>query len=390
VSATSSPVQGASSSAIEAVLGTPNKATGTPLKIGYIWDGQTQAADATPQRDALKATAEYADDHLGGINGHPIDLDVCDDMYTPTGATGCAVQMVRDKVAAVLAPVTGQDVNILKVLAGTGIAYFTNASASQDVLVSTSSFVLENPLASLGAMVALAKSEGVTSSAIILIDVPAASGLAGIAGPIFKQAGIHLDIVKVSPTVADMSPQVQVALSQGDKQFEVAGTPDFDAKGIKAFKGAGFGGDIIVSGWSVDPGLASSIPGGLAGVTNLTYATPATDDQDARLFSAIIDTYTPSTAKNAIARDGFVGMLAFVRALTGATAAVDAPSVMAALSAAPKPIALPFGGGLTYQCGAKLVAILPAVCTTEILAGKLDAGGNGLGAYKVVDVTTKL
>ena len=42
----------------QSVLGTPNKATGTPLKIGYIWDGQTQALDATGQRDALKATAE--------------------------------------------------------------------------------------------------------------------------------------------------------------------------------------------------------------------------------------------------------------------------------------------------------------------------------------------
>jgi branched-chain amino acid transport system substrate-binding protein len=380
----------ASSSTVLAVLGTPNKATDTPLKIGYIWDGQTQAADATPQRDAVKASAEYADGYLGGINGHPIDLDVCDDMDTPTGATGCAVQLVRDKVAAVLAPVTGQDVNILKVLAGTGIAYFTNVSASQDVLLSPDAFVLDDPLASIGGMVNLAKSEGVSRSAIILIDVPAASGLAGIAGPIFQQAGIHLDVVKVSPTVADMSPQVQEALSQGDKQFEVAGTPDFDAKGIKALKEAGFAGDIIVSGWSVDPGLASSIPGGLAGVTNLTYSTPATDDQDARLFSAIIDTYTQSTAKDATARDGFVGMLAFVRALTGATSAVDAPSITAALSAMPKPIPLPLGGGLTFQCGAKLEAILHAVCSNQILAGKLDAKGNGVGDYKVVDVTTSL
>jgi branched-chain amino acid transport system substrate-binding protein len=374
----------------QSVLGTPNKATGTPLKIGYIWDGQTQALDATGQRDALKATAEYANDYLGGINGHPIGLDVCDDMDTPTGATGCAVQLVRDKVAAVLAPVTGQDANIFKVLDGTGISYFTSTSASQDVLLKPGSFVLNDPLAQIGGVVNLAKSEGVTRSAIILIDVPAASGLAGIANPIFQKAGIHLDIVKVSPTVADMSPQVQEALSQGDKQFEVAGTPDFDAKGIKSLKEAGFAGDIIVPGWSVDPRLASSIPGGLEGVTNLTTTTPAVDDQDARLFSAIIDTYTPSTAKDSTAQGGFLGMLAFVRALTGATSAVDAPSITAALSAMPKPIPLPLGGGLTFQCGAKLEAILHAVCSNQILAGKLDAKGNGVGDYKVVDVTTSL
>jgi branched-chain amino acid transport system substrate-binding protein len=230
----------------------------------------------------------------------------------------------------------------------------------------------------------------VKRSAIILIDVPAAAGLAGIATPLFQKAGIKLDIVKVSPTVADMSPQVQQALSQGDKQFQVAGTTDFDAKGIKALKNAGFNGDIIVSGWTADPALAKSIPGGLEGVTNLTSINPAADDPDARLFGAIMGKYTPSTAKDAQAQQGFVTMLGFVRALTGVSSAVDAPSISAALSAMPKPIPLPLGKGITFQCGVKLVAIIPNVCTTKVLSGKLDANGNGVGDYKVIDVTDVL
>ena len=72
-------------------------------------------------------------------------------------------------------------------------------------------------------------------------------------------------------------------------------------------------------------------------------------------------------------------MLGFVRALTGSTNAVDAASITTALGSMPQPVDLPLGGGITFQCGAKPVSFAPSICSADVLAGTLDAKGEGHG-----------
>src|SRR5260221_8979896 len=93
---------GSSSSDAGSVLGSPNKATGTPIKIGFVYDGPGAAGDATDNFTGGKVAAQYANDFLGGINGHPIDLQGCDTTNTPAGGTQCAITLTNDKVAAVV------------------------------------------------------------------------------------------------------------------------------------------------------------------------------------------------------------------------------------------------------------------------------------------------
>jgi branched-chain amino acid transport system substrate-binding protein len=51
----------------------------------------------------------------------------------------------------------------------------------------------------------------------------------------------------------------------------------------------------------------------------------------------------------------------------------------------PKALPLPLGAGLTYRCGAKVVSLLPNVCTDNALMTTLDAQGNGQ-KYEKLDV----
>ena len=43
--------------AAQGVLGTPNKATGSPVTFGFMWDGKTQSVDTTGDMKAANAAA---------------------------------------------------------------------------------------------------------------------------------------------------------------------------------------------------------------------------------------------------------------------------------------------------------------------------------------------
>ena len=218
-----------------------------------------------------------------------------------------------------------------------------------------------------------------------MIDVPAATGpIAPIATPLYETGNVSLDLINISPQVADMTPQVQEAISKGIGQFSITGTAQFVATAIKAIKQSAFSGPIIAGVNNPDPALAESIPGGFEGVTNISSATSDPADPDVQLMNAIIEKYAPGTNMDISGTNGFMVSLGFVRALTGATAAVDAPTVMTALSTMPSPAKQPLGAGITFQCGTKPVALTPNVCTSQVLKSTLNAAGEG-SDYQVVD-----
>ena len=361
----------------ESLLGTPNKATGTPIKIGLVSDGKTDAIDNTQSVAASKAVFDYANDYLGGINGHPIEVVTCETKQTPSGATSCGVQMLNDKVAAVLVGASGQDTAVYTALDGE-IPYFTSTTASGGILGGAGAYVLTSPLSSIGAGVPIAQDAGVSKAGFIVIDVPAATGpITAIATPVYQDGNVELSMIPVSPEVADMTPQVQAGISQGLGQFSITGTAQFVATAIKALKQAAFDGPIIAGVSNPDPALAESIPGGYEGVTNISSATEDPADPDVQLMNAIIEKYAPGNNMDISGTNGYLVAMGFVLALEGATAAVDAPTVMTALSSMPSPVKQPLGAGITFQCGSKPVALTPNACTSQVLKSTLDAAGKG-------------
>ena len=60
----------------------------------------------------------------------------------------------------------------------------------------------------------VARDNGVKNAAVLVTDVPAASGpVQSVGGAFYKNAGVTLDVVPVPPGTADMTPQVQAALN---------------------------------------------------------------------------------------------------------------------------------------------------------------------------------
>src|SRR5271156_4099048 len=67
------------------VFGTAHKATGSPYVFGMIND-ETGAVTFPEARQGAIAAANYVNDYLDGINGHPIVIDSCIGDGTPATA----------------------------------------------------------------------------------------------------------------------------------------------------------------------------------------------------------------------------------------------------------------------------------------------------------------
>jgi branched-chain amino acid transport system substrate-binding protein len=354
------------------VLGPENAATDTPITIGYVSDGADSSFGSDENQVAtMEATVQYVNEHLGGINGHPIEIEHCQTGNTPAGATQCAVELTSAGVAAVLVAVSAQDGTLFEGFAGSGIPYFTYTSANQSILLGSGAFLMTNPISQIAVPALLAQERDASKVGFIIIDVPAATGpVSAIAEPIFANVGTELQIIPIAPSVADMTPQIQEALSGGSDLFTITGSDDFNISAVNGLRQLGFTGTIFLGA----PGQA--VLDALTSFDNLVSGGTQTkdpSDPDVQLFDAVVAEYTDLDAGDVDA-GAFATVLGFVRALTGSADAVDAASITAALGSMPE-VDMPLGGGITFQCGTTPVSFAPNICSTDVLQWSYDENG---------------
>jgi branched-chain amino acid transport system substrate-binding protein len=372
------------SAASSSVLGTPKKATGTAITIGIVGDGKNDTLDDTDRLNTAAAVVKYANAYRGGLNGHVIKIDQCVTHNSPSGGTQCGVQMVNDHVAAVIVGASGQNDSIFKGLGASHIPFFIYAAASPDILTSPDAYSVTNVIGALTAPIAIAKAQNITKMAVVVIDQPEAITAAKSAiTPFFTKAGITLDVIPAPASTADLSPQIQQAIANGDKAFLDIAVP----RSLIAIKQSGFTGPtMVVAG--IEKADAANVPGGVKGFYIQTNTTLKASDPDVKLMNAIMAKYVPSIKVTPLTASEYSVMLAFVDALKGATTAVDAPTVHTALDTM-KATKLPVGGGITFQCGVHQVSFLPATCSSQTLTAQVSADGTP-GKFTVVDTAQYL
>lgn len=366
------------------VLGEPNPATGEPLRLGYVYDGTTDVIDNADELEAAEATAEYVNEYLGGIGGRPIEFEVCSTDQTPSGAADCVTQMVTAEVPAVLNGVTGQALSVFPGLAEAGIAVFTPGAGDRENQTTPGIYIMGNGILSLLAGPALlAEQAGVERAAILVIDVPAASGLLETAAPLFyEQVGVEVEVVTVAPEAPDMTPNIAAAMANDVGQFAVVGDAAFCAKAMDGMTNAGFEGQISLIPHCIDDTLRESAD--LEGVVVSTFTNSDPESEEYQIYQAVMGTYASEGLDIAgTPMTGYQAVLGFARAMEGLTGEVTSESIKAAF-AAMGPTPMPVAEGLTFQCDGQQVSIAPNFCSTDALWTTLDAEGNPTG-YEVLD-----
>jgi branched-chain amino acid transport system substrate-binding protein len=373
-------------------LGTAKKATGPVVTLGFVSDGKSDAIDNTPEIKAAQAAVSYANNYLGGLAGHKLALNVCETKQTPSGATDCATNMVQAKVPIVITPVSGQSGTIYDGIKDAGIPYLQYGSLDQGVLAgpAATTFVLTNGIASaLAGPAGIAADAGVKKVGILVTDVPAASGPVKAAAPLFyKNAGVTPDVIVVPVGEADMTPQIQAGISNGDGAFAMVGNPAFCTSAVKGLTTVGFKGPVIAIPQCVDQTSASATNGGYKGVKVLTSTDTSPKDKDYRTYLAVMKKYAKGVDTGGVAPGGYASIIALVKALPSLSGDVSAQTLAAGMAAMPS-TPLPLGGGISFQCNGTQVSIAAPICSTQVLEATYTAKAVPVG-FKVFDASSLL
>jgi branched-chain amino acid transport system substrate-binding protein len=371
---------------LTAALGTPNAATGTPIKIGFVSDGKSEAIDNSAETPGGQAAAKYVNEYLGGIAGHRIELDTCETKQTPAGAQDCVTQFINDKVPVVVNGVSGQGGTLIDGLSKASIPFVELGGIDQKILTSPDAAMITNGIATaMAGAVVIGQQEGHKKGAVVVIDVPAAAGpLSAVAPTFYKNGGMDVQVVKVAPNVADMTPQIQAAISAGVQQFALVGNASFCQSALQAMQTLNFTGTKILIDPCLNPDVVKAVD--VTGDKLVTTGSQNDSDKDVALFHAVMAKYAPGASTDPIAGGGYGAVLALARALEGMTGAVTPQSVLAAINSM-QPAQLPMApDGVTFQCGKKVVAIAPAICSSGALVTTLDKNGKG-DKYEPIDTT---
>lgn len=376
----SSSAPSAASSADNAKFFPGKKATGTPIKIALMVDSGGTTVNQPETGQAAVAAATYANDNLGGIAGHPIDIVLnCQTKEDPATARDCANQAVAAKVDAVVVTTTAQGDQMAPVITKAGIPYVSASGAAASELTSPNAYMFTAgfPGILLG-WAAYAKEKGYKAVTVFPTGAPTVvAGVTAFGAPAFKKAGIQLNVVPIPPGTPDATPQVSAGLKGNPGAVGIVGDQTECTAVLKALStvGASSKAARLVIQPCVDPTVVKAVGTALDGSTVWnTYETTGNNDE-VQLYLAVMAKYAPKTPTGGYAGVGYQGMLSLVRAVNaaGLTGAVTPTSVSAAIKAA-KDVPLPIGDGIMFSCSGTALPPLTAVCSTSVITQDFSNG----------------
>jgi ABC-type branched-subunit amino acid transport system substrate-binding protein len=239
------------------------------VSIGIVAPENTAVLNL-PESVASAQAAVDALNKRGGLDGHRVVLDYCNDMGDPNQAADCGRQMISDKVIAVVGGGSAVPTVLPPILQAAGIPWLGDDAQSAPEFNTPIMFLFSGGAADGFAVLSARDGQQKIPSSLIVEDVPEASSLISLFSTPAKTAGQPMvAIAKLPPTVADAAPTVAAAQVSKVKALLMALSPPQVAQMIKATQAAGAN---PVFEWSGEPD-GTVIPA-LQPNNVLDYATP--------------------------------------------------------------------------------------------------------------------
>ena len=351
-------------------------ADGDPIKIGVINAEDGPAISQPEGRIAAEAAVTYANENLGGIAGHPIETVICKSKEDASSAADCANQMVEEGVAGVVVLNTGQGDAMAPIITGAGISYTGYNGASGSELTGDPAFFWTGGFPGiLGGMAKYAAQNGFESFTLFVTDNTAVVGGATAMGqPAFDAAGIDLTITPIPLGTPDATSQVTAGVKGDPGAIGIVGDATMCTSTLKGLGTVGYAGEKLVITPCLDPSTVEAAGDVMDGAKLMTSTDGDGDDEESKLFQAVMGQYAAGEVTKGAAQSGFQSMLGFIRAAQGLEGEPTAENVATAISSATD-VPVPLAHGATMTCDGSAVPGLPALCTSFILLGDLDAEG---------------
>jgi branched-chain amino acid transport system substrate-binding protein len=360
-----------------AALAPGQRATGAPLKVGYINQEGASGYSAPEYTEGAELAVSYVNGYLNGFGGHPVQLIKCYTDGTPASSTACANQMVDEKVPLVIRGVDATSAAV-PILAKAGIPYVVPDGVGPAELDTPGVFSLTTEVgAGLAAVAKYARNHGWRKVAILALDIPSLSQFVQqFTGPIYVKAGIHYQVIYVPVGTPDQTSQLSAALSGRPDAILFIGDVNTCTSFLKAAATLGGTTPAFLVGGCADKGVFTSVPA--AALVN-SYVLSAVDlgdvGSDAQTFETLLRQEDPAADPQSLRlRFGYMSIVTLARILKGFTGEPTPENLMKAIRSA-QDVPMAFGRGAVVTCGGTAIPQLPSVCSPDTLLLKVQGAG---------------
>lgn len=226
------------------------KLSGDPITIGV--QSLDTGAVAYPQSTyGAKAAEWFVNNKMGGINGHPLKLDLCSGDGTPEKGVSCANHFVSTNAPVVFDAYDGTSVGAMVPILSEAKVPIVGELAGQGVAESAprgTAFYFSGPLetSALG-MVTLLHDKGAKTASLAVTDAPSSHGYVDkLVSPMAKQLGVQVGAVYTKVNSMNFQVLAQTELASKPDVAGLIALPEDGCTGlIEALKQSGFTGTIF-------------------------------------------------------------------------------------------------------------------------------------------------
>lgn len=355
----------------------PVQADGEPITLGMVNQENTAAGSYPELSQAARAAITFVNEQLGGVDGRPIELEVCNTKFSTEGSTACGQQFVEQGAPAVLG---GIDVfgTAIEVLADNGVPYVGGIPVSEQSVQAENSYQWSG--GSWGATVAFAQhaaeEQGAENVSIVYGEFGSIAEAAEYGRTVLERAGVQTQMVPYPILSTDISSAVQAAVATNPDAIFLLAADTGCKSGFDAMQTLGVTAQKYFVGACAAPSIIASVDAAATDGTIFNVEGPVTSDdssdQDNQLYSAVVERYgdglDPIGAGTVTFR-AFMNLYSVLRGLGADGATPEA--ISAALSAQ---VDAPSFMGHPYTCNREQFEGLPAMCSPQQILARIDDG----------------
>ncbi len=353
----------------------PVKATKTPITLGMVNQENTPAGSFPELSKAAQAAADFVNANLGGVDGHPIRIKVCNTKFSAEGSTTCGQQLVEAEVPAVLG---GIDVfgNAIDTLAKNDIPYVGGIPISTQSVTAANSFQWSG--GSWGAMVAFADHASrvlkAKNVAVVYSEFGSITESATYGEKVLKDRGVKVELVPFPIMATDISGYIQAAAANDPDAIVVLGADTSCKGGFDALDAIGLDGQAYFTGACAAPTITEPLGPAKTDGTIFNVEGPinrTNPNPDGDFYAAAVNAYGKGLnpiGAGTVSFRSFMNLYAVLRGL-GADHITPAAITKALRATTDEPSFM----GHPYTCDGKQFEGLPAMCSPQQILARIQA-----------------
>ncbi len=348
--------------------GGPQKASGSPLVVGFI-NQENSATGSFPEvRADAEAAVRYVNAQLDGVRGHPIRLETCETDGSPESSQACANRLRLKKPIAVLGGIDLGAASSIPVFDSAGIPYVGASPTLGDELTASAAFMLTGGAGAdlLGQAQYVTDTLHAKKVAIVYIDLPGLLSTAVEAAKdvLGKKGVTDVKLVAEKADTADFTPALNDVARNNPDVILAVFPPQGCSRIMQARQALSIKAKVMFPGACAAQSVIDASGGGAEGAY-FTSGFLAYDgaDPDVVTYRDERKKYGAKEPPSALAQAGFGAVMDLREILSEMTLDINPSTVIAALRTTKD-----HHGFMshTFTCDRQQVFLLSAVCNANV------------------------